>query len=236
MNPNDPNVALVELVSERLGEPLCTEVVFVGGAIAGLLITDPAQPAIRSTQDVDLLCDVTALSDYHRFETRLRERGFAEDRREGAPICRWRLGELAIDVMPTQEAVLGFSNRWYPLAASSPETHALPSGREIRLIRAPVFVATKLEAFHGRGGGDYLASHDLEDLVAIIDGRDDLLEECRESPAELRAYLADQFTALLATTAFLDALRGHLPGDEAGQRRVPGLTRILQALAGLQRT
>lgn len=69
MNPNDPNVALVEIVAERLGEALCSEVVFVGGAIAGLLITDPAQPGIRPTQDVDLLCDVAALSEYHRIET-----------------------------------------------------------------------------------------------------------------------------------------------------------------------
>ena len=194
MNPNDPNVALVEIVAERLGEALCSEVVFVGGAIAGLLITDPAQPGIRPTQDVDLLCDVAALSDYHRIETRLRGRGFVQDMREGAPVCRWRVGDLAIDMMPTQESVLGFSNRWYPLASRFPEARALPSGRAIRMIRAPVFIATKLEAFHGRGGGDFLASHDLEDLVAVIDGRAELQDECHQSAPELRSYLTDQFT------------------------------------------
>jgi hypothetical protein len=175
MNPRDPNVALVEIVAERLGEALRSEVVFVGGAIAGLLITDPAQPGIRPTQDVDLICDVAALSDYHRIET------------------------------------------------------------AVRVIRAPVFIATKLEAFHGRGGGDYLASHDLEDLVAVIDGRGELQDECHQSPPELRAYLADQFTTSLRTPAFVDALRGHLPGDEASQRRFPGLIRSLQTLAGLPR-
>lgn len=233
MNPNDPNVVLVELVAERLGEELCNEVVFVGGAIAGLLITDPAQPPIRATQDVDLICDVAALADYYRIETRLLARGFVQDTREGAPLCRWRLNALAIDVMPTREEVLGFSNRWYPLAAQTPTTLGLPSGRQVRLIRAPVFVATKLEAFHGRGGGDYLASHDLEDLVAVVDGRAELEEECRQGPPELAAYLAAQFAALLDKPAFVDALRGHLPGDAASQRRFPTLLGSLRALANL---
>ena len=151
-------------------------------------------------------------------------------------MCRWRVGDLAIDMMPTQESVLGFSNRWYPLASRFPEARALPSGRAIRMIRAPVFIATKLEAFHGRGGGDFLASHDLEDLVAVIDGRGELQDECHQSAPELRAYLTDQFTSLLRTPAFVDALPGHLPGDEASQRRFPGLIRRLQTLAGLSRT
>jgi len=56
MNANDPNVALLEVVAERLGDDLRDEMVFVGGAVAGLLITDPAMPAIRPTEDVDLVC------------------------------------------------------------------------------------------------------------------------------------------------------------------------------------
>ncbi len=148
-----------------------------GSTVRGIALHPlyPSVPeAVARTQDVDLLCEVAALSEYHRIETRLRGRGFAQDTREGAPVCRWRLGDLAIDMMPTPEAVPGFSNLWYPLASRFPEALALPSGRAVRMIRAPVFIATKLEAFHGRGGGDYLASHDLEDLVAVIDERGEL--------------------------------------------------------------
>lgn len=36
LNPNDPNVIMLELVARRLGKALCDEVVFVGGAVAGL--------------------------------------------------------------------------------------------------------------------------------------------------------------------------------------------------------
>lgn len=42
---------------------------------------------------------------------------------------------------------------------------------------APYFCATKLEAFGGRGKNDYLASHDLEDLITVVDGRPELLED-----------------------------------------------------------
>ena len=233
MNANDPNVALLEIVAERLGDDLRDELVFVGGAVAGLLITDPAMPAIRPTDDVDTICQALALADYHRIETRLRARGFVQDLTAEAPICRWRIKHVAVDVMPTLEKILGFSNRWYPLALATAQPIALPSGRPIRLLTAPVFLATKLEAFDGRGKGDFLFSHDLEDLLAVIDGRASLLDECRASPPELREYLAARLASLLATRDFVDALSGHLPGDAASQERLPELHDKLRQISEL---
>ena len=233
MNPNDPNVALVEVVARYLGDALREQLVFVGGAVAGLLITDPAMPAIRSTDDVDLVVHVTVLKDYHAVERALTARGFVQDMSRDAPICRWRAGAVAVDVMPTIETVLGFSNRWYPLATESPQHVVLPSGIEIRLISAPAFIATKLEAFAGRGNSDYLFSHDLGDLIAVIDGRESLLQECRSSDKELRQYLRDRFSGLLAARGFVEALPGHLPGDMASQSRLPDLANKLRALAQL---
>lgn len=233
MNANDPNVALLEAVAERLGDALREEMVFVGGAVAGLLITDPAMPSIRSTEDVDLVCQALMLADYHRVETLLRARGFVQDMRPEAPICRWLVGPVVVDVMPTLEKILGFANRWYLLALTTALPVALPSGRLIRLIAAPVFLATKLEAFDGRGNGDFLFSHDLGDLLAVVDGRDTLLEECRSSPPELRDYLRERFRGLLAQPSFINALSGHLPGDAASQERLPEFEGKLREIAGL---
>jgi hypothetical protein len=233
MNVNDPNVALLEIVAEQLGDDLRAELVFVGGAVAGQLITDPATPAIRPTDDVDAICPALVLADYHRIEKRLRARGFVQDMTPQAPICRWRIGPVAVDVMPTLEEILGFSNRWYPLALATAQPIALPSGRLIRLLTAPVFLATKLEAFAGRGNGDFLFSHDLEDLLAVIDGRASIVEECRASAPELREYLAARLAALLATRDFIDALGGHLPGDAASQSRLPELHDKLRQISDL---
>lgn len=233
MNPNEPNVVLLERVAEQLGRALLEQLVFVGGAVAGVLITDPALPEIRPTQDVDVICSVIARSDYHELGRQLRQRGFQEDSRPGAPLCRWCINDLILDLMPAQSEILGFSNRWYPLALETAQLQGLPSGRSIRVVTAPVFLATKLEAFHGRGKGDYLFSHDLEDLMAVVDGRASLLEECRLSPPELRNDLAAQFRDLLNTPAFLEALPAFLPPDQASQQRLPDVLMVLQAITAL---
>ena len=76
-------------------------------------------------------------------------------------------------------------------------------------------------------------SHDLGDIISVVDGRDGLLGECEQMPKALRAYLAEQFSALLADRRFLDALPGHLPGDAMSQNRLPDLEAKIQQLAKL---
>jgi predicted nucleotidyltransferase len=112
-NPNDPNVAMLEHVARSLGPELCSQLVFVGGAAAGLLITDLAMPPIRRTDDVDIVTNVEALADYYRFEDQFRGLGFVQDQSPDAPVCRWRVDGVSVDLMPTKEEILGFANRWY---------------------------------------------------------------------------------------------------------------------------
>jgi hypothetical protein len=129
LNLNDPNVLMLELVAQRLGSDLCSKFAFVGGAVVGLLITDPANPPIRATRDVDIVAEVLALSGYRRIEKALRERGFTQDMRADAPICRWQVDGITVDVMPTIEEVLGFANRWYRLCSDSGTSGFAQSGR-----------------------------------------------------------------------------------------------------------
>jgi predicted nucleotidyltransferase len=232
-NPNDPNVVMLERVARSLGPELCSQFVFVGGAAAGLLITDLALPAIRRTDDVDIVTSAEALADYYRFEDQLRGLGFEQDQSPDAPVCRWRVDGVAVDLMPTQEEILGFTNRWYRLGVATAQTLTLPSGVPIRVLRAPEFIATKLEAFYGRGGGDYLFSHDMGDIISVIDGRESLLREGLDSFSPLREYLAAQFQHLLTDRRFVDALPGHLPPDEASQARLPDLLIKIQKISEL---
>jgi hypothetical protein len=162
-----------------------------------------------------------------------REAGFRHDRSPEAPVCRWTVGAALVDIMPTDERVLGFGNRWYPEAINTAEPFTLPIGGTIKVITAPFFLATKLEAFGGRGCGDYYASHDLEDIVALIDGRPELVGEIAASAGNLRDFLTTQIGSLLDEAAFLQALPGHLPGDEAGQGRVPMVTDRMRQIAAL---
>jgi predicted nucleotidyltransferase len=57
---------------------LIDEVVFVGGMIRELLITDPAASAARPTQDVDCIVNAVSWVDYARLSEQLRSQGFVE--------------------------------------------------------------------------------------------------------------------------------------------------------------
>ena len=81
-----------------------------------------------------------------------------------------------------------------------------------------------------------MASHDLEDIITIIDGRVPLLDEARATPPELREYLAKEMRALIEAPDFMDALPGHLPGDAASQAKLPRLIEKLHLLAGIDQS
>lgn len=232
MKSHDPNLALLESVVAALG-PLSPRFVFVGGCVTGLLVTEPANPSVRMTRDVDAIVQVVSLGEYHALERRLEQAGLRHDQSPEAPVCRWRAGGALLDVMPTDKAVLGFGNRWYEEAVRTASMWPLPSGTVIRLISAPVFIATKLEAFADRGEGDFLASHDLEDITTVVDGRSQLIDEAAAASSEVRRHLSAQFTALLQNAQFVDALAGHVPGDAASQARVPVILERLRQISNL---
>ena len=100
------------------------------------------------------------------------------------------------------------------------QTIELEAGLQIRLVNAAYFVATKLEAFKGRGRSDYAGSHDLEDLLTVIDGRPTIVAEVAAAE-EVRSYIAQEFRELLAIPQFIDALPGYLLPDAASQARLP---------------
>ena len=227
-----PNLDLLERAATML-RPLLPEIVFVGGCATGLLIPDPGAAAVRATYDVDVITEIASYADYVVFSDRLHELGFHEDSREGAPLCRWQHRDLVLDVMPLDAKILGFSNRWYADALRTSANILLPSGLTIRAITAPYFLGTKIEAFRGRGQGDYFASHDLEDFVAVIDGRTSLLQEVREASPELCTFIGETVRTLLAAPRFLDALPGYLPPDAASQARIGRLLGTLNELSGL---
>ncbi len=230
--PN-PNLELLELAAERLRQIL-PEIVFVGGCATGLLIDDPAATPVRGTYDVDVIAEIGSYAEYTVFSERLRALGFKEDNREGAPLCRWTQGSLTLDTMPLDPQVLGFSNRWYPDALRTAGKVRLPGGLVIRAITAPYFLGTKLEAFNGRGQQDYLASHDLEDFIAVVDGRSSLIPEVERASPALRTFVAGGVRTLLGEHRFLDALPGYLLPDDASQARIGQLLAKLRRLEELR--
>jgi len=217
------------MVARALG-PINERVVYLGGCAVGLLVTDPAKPPVRATVDVDVIVEVASQAEYFALSAELRRAGFLED--QGQVICRWRIGTLQVDVIPVDPTILGFSNRWMREAVDNSLRIELPSGYLIRLISAPYLIATKLEAFYDRGDSDYRASHDLEDIVNLVDGRAELPAEIAASSTSLKDYLREEIDDLLANADFTEALPGHLGPTPSDQSRLGILIERFRRIAG----
>lgn len=228
----DDQQTMLRQVARALGSDLLDQVVFVGGCTTGLLLTDEfTREQVRSTEDVDLVISVMSYGDWQQFKEALKKQGFQEPSSmdEGMPTCAMKLGELRVDLMPDHGKVLGFSNRWYPLALKTAEPISLDEDLSIHVVTPPLFAATKLEAYKGRGEGDPLSSHDIEDILNLVDGRPELLAEVQATDERLQTYIAAELSELLRQDDF-----GYAVQSQAGDPdREALLFERLEILAGV---
>jgi predicted nucleotidyltransferase len=203
----DPNLALLRAMALALG-PLRDRLVFVGGCATGLLLTDPATAGVRPTEDVDAIVEVASLASYHALHPLLAERGFRQTMEDNTPPFRWFWNRLQLDLVPVDEHVLGFANRWYRPGFTAAVVTELAPGLTLRHLDAPHFLATKFEAFNDRGGRDVYLSHDLEDIVTVVDGRAELADELAQADAAVHGHVIEQTRALLAHPDLPNALPG----------------------------
>jgi len=205
---------MLETVAEALGSDFRERLVFVGGCTTALFITDPITlEDVRVTDDVDLIVDLAGYSAWAQLQQQLRERGFSESS-EDTVICRMRLGALKVDFMPDDEDILGFSNRWYKRGIETAVTHSLTGELEIKRLTPPLFVATKLEAYRGRGQDDPIMSRDLEDILLLVDGREELGAEVQDAEEGIRSFIAAQFRDLQGHPDFDAFVDGNIRGPD----------------------
>ncbi len=200
----NPNLSTLEAAAKALG-PILEDLVFVGGAIAGLLINDPGASSARSTRDVDVIAQIAGTKGYRWAAKVMGGIGFQPDTSEGAPICRWVKDGLLVDLMGTGDTPLGPANPWYAEGFRTKLQIMLSgSGLEIFILPAPIFLLTKWVAYLDRGKGDMAASHDIEDILNVLDGRLDLVREAKESSSEVQSALAHMAHQMLASRQFCD--------------------------------
>ena len=207
--------AAIAAVARALGEDR-TRVVFVGGTVTALYPLEGGAD-VRPTIDVDCVIDVATTAEYYAFAERLRGRGFHECTDEGAPLCRFICAGIRVDVSATVDTGIGPTNRWYREAVANAATYSVSSDVEALALRPIYFVATKLEAFRSRGRGDFVASHDLEDLLTVIAGIGALREEITAAQTGVAESVRDQLIEFTRNLAFMDAVPGHFEGDANGQ-------------------
>ena len=219
----------IVLVAKRL-QPLGMKCAFTGGAIIGLLLDHPKLTPPRTTKDVDVIIEVMTRIAYTNFEEKLSGQGFRHDMSEDAPRCRWIVDGVKVDLMPVDDPTGEWHVKWFNLALMT----AIPriiKDLTVHVVTAHCLIATKLEAFIDRGQGDFMGSHDMEDIITVVDGRAALADEIRTAPTELRQYVAGKIQSYLRTPAFIDSLPGHLAYDAMGQQRLTLLRQRLETIA-----
>jgi len=204
------NIEMLQIVAVGL-EDLKDDVVFVGGAVAELYADDPAASDIRVTKDVDCVIELSSRRSHAILEEALRKKGFRNDISKGAPICRYFFSGVKVDVMPTDERLLGFSNKWYPEGIVNKINKTLPDGTKIFVFTPEYYLAAKFEAHNHRGGEDLRQSHDFEDIIYILENCKDILKRINQANSGLKEYLKTEFTGLLKNDNITEGIESALP-------------------------
>jgi predicted nucleotidyltransferase len=212
----NPNLDLLIAIAQAMG-PLCDQVVFVGGCVTGLLIDDVEMMDVRPTEDVDAIVEVASLAAYHRLAEQLMACGFKQTMDDNTPPFRWFWSYMQLDLVPLDESVLGFANPWYRVGFEAALSVELAGGLLLRHLSAPYFLATKFEAFKDRGQNDVYLSHDLEDIMTVMEGRAAIAQEMAAANEAIREHVGQSVAALLDMPTFHNALPGLLSEPEREQ-------------------
>jgi predicted nucleotidyltransferase len=205
------NITRIKAIYNALGD-MCDQVVFVGGATVSLYATRESAD-VRPTEDVDIVVEVMSRSDFSSLEQKLRERGFSHAVQSDV-ICRYQVNGIIVDVMPSKDNIIGFSNSWYDEGFKSSIRHQIDELHTVSIFTAPYFLASKLVAFKNRGKNDGRLSSDFEDIVYLLNNRDTLFEEIESAPESVGSYLKVEFRRLLKNMFFQEWINAHLDYNE----------------------
>lgn len=232
--PAPANLLMTRRVARALGS-LESRLVLVGGCTVSVLAARQGYSGIRRTYDVDLVTFVGSHADWRTLEKELGNKGFRHG--DSGPICRFLRSAISgspvdtIDVMPSDVAILGFTNRWYEHVLQDYTRQELGEGLSLRVASAATLLATKLDAWNSRGAGDLQSSPDLEDIVALFDAMEDLPTQVGRAARPVRTWVANELDSLLGDAGFVDAIALHVLPDETSQRRVPGIIERMREVA-----
>lgn len=232
------SIECIEIISKVLNK-IDSKFIFVGGATIPFYIPKVYWPDARSTEDVDVVFDVVSRINFYKLADKLRKFGFKEviGDEEKVPLCKYVFNGLKVDVMSTDESVLGFTNAWYEEGVENcwQVEYPLP---EVKILKAPYFLATKIEAFKGRGKNDFQYSHDMEDIISVLEVCDmELMSSHLKSCSEnLKKYMLKEFRLLLGNKNFNYSIHGSIFNrqnpSEAGKLVINNMKSLIESCKG----
>ncbi len=223
------NIERLQIVAEGLSQ-IDNKFVFVGGAVVELYCDDQTRPEARETNDVDVVVEVVGAGQKEKLDDSLRKTGFQPDR-DSKIICRHKYRGIIVDVMPSEERFLGFSNKWYKDGIINSVPINLNEASVIQVFKVPYFLASKMEALEKeRDGKDFRWNKDFDDIVYIFDNRTTLSEDILRADEEVKSYLKQAINRLLLRPGIDEDIAANL-GYYHSTERQERIIKIWQEIA-----
>ncbi len=200
------NIGVVAKVAEGL-QQYREQVVFVGGAVISLYTDDPAADEIRPTKDIDFTINIVDIGVFHKTIEELETLGFQPDP-FGTSICSYSYKKYPVDIIPAEDNAFGSTNRWYKIGFED-LWKVKAKNQEIYILSAPCFLATKFEAFNSRGK-DYRTSHDIEDIIYIIDNRISIVDEIAKCDERILEFIKSELQKIIDKGLLEELLQTHI--------------------------
>ncbi len=110
--------------------------------------------------------------------------------------------------MAAEDGPLGPAKRWYKIGFENLWT-ATAKNQEIKILSAPCYLATKFEAFNSRGK-DYRSSHDMEDIIYVLDNRINIVSEIEKDDKRVALFIIEQLKAVIQKGLLKEVLMAHI--------------------------
>ena len=197
-------------------EELNEHVIYVGGAVVSLYVTDEGAEQPRPTKDIDISVQISTFSQMDELRQELALKKIYPASMEKV-MYRYSYEDILIDFIPYEETPLGPSNSW--LKPGFKKAYSVQVGNvEIKILPVSLFLATKWEAFKSRGN-DPRASHDFEDIIYIIDNNLDVVEDIKNAEEDVQLFLKEMSKEILNHSSRNEIIECHLNPFIVNDRR-----------------
>ena len=216
MFKNQPvNIKLVEKVALAL-EEINDEVIYIGGAIVSLYVTDQGAEQARPTEDIDICVQISTYAQMDQLREKLARKKIYPAPTETI-MYRYSFEEILIDFIPFEDTPLGPTNKW--LKPGFQKAYPINIGKvEIKILPVSIFLATKWEAYKNRGG-DPRMSHDFEDIIYIINNNVNLVDDIVQTNKKVQDFLKEMSNEILSNSSLNEIIECHINPYIATERR-----------------
>jgi predicted nucleotidyltransferase len=221
------NLQVVEKIATRLGE-LNNDVIYVGGAVVSLYVTDEGADLPRPTTDIDISVQISTYAQMDILREKLAAKRIYPASSETV-MYRYTYQEVLIDFIPYEETSLGPTNSW--LKPGFKKAYPVTIGDvEIKILPVSLFLATKWEAFKNRGT-DPRTSTDFEDIIYIVDNNLGLIQDVTGAEKDVQMFLKEMSTEILSHQNRDEIIECHLNPYTTGERKKIVFDKLNEILA-----